>query len=473
VQAMSRQFASRETRGGASAERRPTGLGSDLVVANGTVVTSVGVAPLDVHVRDGRITHVGPGPDDAARTIDASGLLVLPGMVDTHVHLMDPGATEREDFPTGTAAAAARGVTTIVEHTHAHPVRDVDELTAKCRHLAGRSHVDYGLAAHVWPDRIGELAALWRAGVVFFKIFTCTTHGVPGLNAADLRDALTAIAEFNGRALVHCEDESLTARDERRLRASGRTDGAIVSEWRSREAELVAVGTVAELARHTGAQVTIAHVSSPEVVAMVADARRRGADLAAEACPQYFLLREQELLTEHAFRKFTPPARARTEADEDAMWDLLRRGELSHVSSDHAPATAEQKADGSIWDVHFGLPGLDTTLPLLLDAALRDRISLVDVARVYAETPARRYGLYPRKGRIAPGADADLVLVDPGAETVLTDEHVLSKAAWTPYAGRRVRGVHVATVLRGQVVAEDSKPTRGFDGRFLAGPGAM
>jgi len=445
---------------------------SDLIVANGTVVTSAGLAPLDVHVSGGRITHVGPGPDAPERTIDASGLLVLPGMVDTHIHLMDPGATDREDFPTGTAAAAARGVTTIVEHTHAHPVRDVAELTGKCSHLEGRSHVDYGLAAHVWPDRIGELEALWRAGVVFFKIFTCTTHGVPGLDAADLRDALTTIAEFGGRVLVHCEDESLTARDERRLRASGRTDGAIVSEWRSREAELVAVGTVAELARSTGARVTIAHVSSPDVVAVIADARRRGADLAAEACPQYFLLREQELLTEHAFRKFTPPARARTEADEDAMWHLLRRGELSHVSSDHAPATAEQKADGSIWDVHFGLPGLDTTLPLLLDAALRDRISLVDVARVYAEAPARRYGLYPRKGRIAPGADADLVLVDPGAETVLTDDDVLSKAAWTPYAGRRVRGVHVATVLRGQVVAENSEPTRGFDGSFLPGPGA-
>ena len=445
---------------------------SDLVVANGTVVTPAGLAPLDVHVRGGRITHVGEGPDDVARTIDASGLLVLPGMVDTHVHLMDPGATEREDFPTGTAAAAARGVTTIVEHTHAQPVRDVDELTDKCRHLEGRSHVDYGLAAHVWPDRIDGLRALWHAGVTFFKIFTCTTHGVPGLSAADLRDALTVIAEVDGRALVHCEDESLTARDEQRLRASGRTDSAIVSEWRSREAELLAVAIVTELTRHTGARVTIAHVSSPVVVEMIAAARRRGADLAAEACPQYFLLREQELLTEHAFRKFTPPARARTEADEDAMWDLLRRGELSHVSSDHAPATAEQKAVGSIWDAHFGLPGLDTTLPLLLDAALRDRISLVDVARVYAEAPARRYGLHPRKGRIAPGADADLVLVDPGAETVLTDDDVLSKAAWTPYAGRRVRGVHVATLLRGRVVAEDSTPTRGFDGRFLPGPGA-
>jgi allantoinase len=446
--------------------------GADLVVTNGTVVTAAGLASVEVAMRDGRISHVGGPVSDAARTIDASGLLVLPGMVDTHVHLMDPGATEREDFPTGTAAAAARGVTTIVEHTHAHPVRDVDELHDKCRHLEGRAHVDYGLAAHVWPDRLDMLADLWRAGVVFFKIFTCTTHGVPGLHAGNLRDALATIADIDGRALVHCEDESLTAHDERRLRDSGRTDSGLLSEWRSREAELVAVGTVTELARHTGARVTIAHVSSPEVAGRITDARRRGADVVAEACPQYFLLREQELLTEHAFRKFTPPARARTDADEEAMWQLLRSGTLSHIASDHAPATVGQKSSGTIWDVHFGLPGLDTTLPLLLDAALRDRISLVDLARVYAEVPARRYGLYPRKGRIAPGADADLVLIDPGETTVLSDSDVLSKAAWTPYAGRRLRGGHVTTVLRGNVVAEYSKPTRGFDGTFIPGAGA-
>ena len=447
--------------------------GSDLVVANGTVVTSAGVAPLDVHIHDGRIVAVGAGPaSSGARVIDASGLLVLPGMVDTHVHLMDPGATEREDFPTGTAAAAARGVTTIIEHTHAQPVRTADDLHAKRRYLHGRSHVDYGLAAHVWPDHLDHLRALWQAGVVFFKIFTCTTHGVPGLQTADLRDALSVLSEIDGRALVHCEDENLTMRDEQRLRDSGRTDSAIVSEWRSREAELLAVATVAEVARHTGACVTIAHVSSPEVVDRIAEARRRGANVAAEACPQYFLLREQELLTEHAFRKFTPPARARTDADEDAMWALLRTGALSHVSSDHAPATTDQKTAGTIWDVHFGLPGLDTTLPLLLDAALRDRISLVDLVRVYAETPARHYGLHPRKGRIAPGADGDLVLVDPGGRTMLSDEGVLSKAGWTPYAGRRVRGAHVATVLRGRVIAEHATPTRGFDGRFIAGPGA-
>jgi len=455
--------------GGSLAPEQPSG---DLVVAGGTVVTAGGVAPLDIRIAAGQISEIGPGLDGGPDTVDATGLLVFPGMVDTHVHLMDPGPTDREDFPTGTAAAAARGVTTIVEHTHARPIRDARDLHDKRRHLAERAHVDYGLAAHVWPDRIRDLPDLWAAGVTFFKLFTCTTHGVPGLNAADTRDALQVIAGVDGRALVHCEDESLTSTDEHRLRAAGRTDGALVAEWRSREAELVAVAVVTELARLTGARVTIAHVSSPAVADVISAARRRGADLAAEACPQYFLLREQELQTEGALRKFTPPARARSDTDEETMWTLLRSGKLTHVSSDHAPSTRAQKAAGDIWDVHFGLPGLDTTLPLLLDAALRGRLSLEDLARVYAEAPARRYGLYPRKGHLGPGADGDLLLIDPDSEEELTDERVLSKAGWTPYAGRRVRGGHVATVLRGRVIAEHGRPSEGFDGRFLPGPGA-
>ncbi|MGH3501067.1 MAG: dihydroorotase [Nocardioidaceae bacterium] len=444
----------------------------DLSIEGGTIVRPTGRARVNIHVREGRVVHVGPEGADAARTIDAAGLYVLPGMVDTHVHLMDPGDTAREDFPSGTAAAAAHGVTTIVEHTHGHPVREVAELEKKRRYLAGRANIDYGLAAHVWPDRIDRLHELWSAGVTFFKIFTCTTHGVPGLDAARLNQAFEAIARLRGTCLVHCEDESLTVEAERILKAAGRVDNAIVTEWRSRTAELVAVQVTALLAGLTGVPATVAHVSSPDAASIVAAARSAGADLAAEACPQYLLLREEEVLEHGAFRKFTPPARARTDADEEAMWDLLRRGVLTHLSTDHAPATRAQKTAGNIWDVHFGLPGLDTTLPLLLDAALRGTLALEDVVRFYAEAPARRYGLYPRKGHLGPGADADLVLVDPIGEHALSDADVISKAGWTPYAGRSVRGSIVATYLRGEMVARDGAPCGELGGRFLPGPGA-
>jgi dihydroorotase-like cyclic amidohydrolase len=193
--------------------------------------------------------------------------------------------------------------------------------------------------------------------------------------------------------------------------------------------------------------------------------------IAAEACPQYFLLRETEVHEHGTLRKFTPPARARLDDDEAQMWRLLRSGVLTHMSSDHAPSTLAQK-DGSMWDVHFGLPGIDSTMSILLDAAGRGHLAHEDVARVYAEAPAKQYGLWPRKGRIGIGADADLVLVDPAARRTLRNEDVLSKAGWTPFHGRTVIGRVERTYLRGTLVAEEGRPVGDRRGRFLAGAGA-
>jgi dihydroorotase (multifunctional complex type) len=391
-------------------------------------------------------------------------------MVDTHVHLMDPGDDTREDFPTGTAAAAAAGVTTIIEHTHSRPLRLAADLHQKKTYLEGRSNVDFGLAAHVWPDRIGELGGLWGAGVSFFKIFTCTTHGVPGLVGEDLVRAMTVISSLGASCLVHCEDEEVTRTAEQGLRSRGRDDNGVLIEWRSREAELTAVREVCRLAASSGARVTVAHVSSPDVAATIYRARSDGADLAAETCPQYFALREDEVLSEGPLRKFTPPARARSDADEDAMWDLLRSGVLDHISTDHAPSTRAQK-DGGIWEAPFGLPGLDTTGPFLIDAAMRGRVTLEDVARVYSEAPARRYGLFPRKGHVGVGADADLVLIDPDGSWDVTDSDVISKAGWSPLSGRNLAGAICASYLAGQRVARDRRPEERRSGRFLPGRG--
>ena len=444
----------------------------DLAVTGGTVVSPAGRRRTHVYVDGGRVVAVSREERPALRTIDAGGLTLLPGMVDTHVHLMDPGPTDREDFPTGTRAAAARGVTTIVEHTHAHPIRTVDDLSAKIAHLSGRSNVDFGLAAHTWPDAIDGLAALWQAGATYFKIFTCTTHGVPGLDEDSLRRALSQIAAFGGTCLIHCEDETITAEAERRLRAAGRTDGGVIIEWRSRRAEEASVEVVADLAAKTGVRATVAHVSNPTVAAIIQGARDVGADLAAEACPQYFALREDEVIEWEALRKFTPPARARSGADEAAMWELVRRGVLTHFSTDHAPSTRAQKLAGDIWEAPFGLPGIDTTLPFLLDAAHRNVITMEDVVRLYSEAPARRYGLYPRKGHLGPGADADIIMVDEARSWTVTDDDVISKAGWSPYTGRQFVGSVAATMLRGEFIATDGTAADERSGRFLPGPGA-
>lgn len=442
----------------------------EFTLVGGEVVTDRDVVRTNVVVQDGRIAALSEDRPTGDR-VDVSGLLVFPGMVDTHVHLMDPGPTDREDFPTGTRAAAARGVTTIVEHTHAEPIRSVSDLDLKRSHLRGRSNVDFGLAAHVWPDRFGHIAELWDAGVTFFKIFTCTTHGVPGLDAAELWQSLEAIGASDARTLIHCEDESITALAERMLKEAGRTDNGLLTEWRNREAELVAVAAAATLAGLTGAKATLAHVSNQQVIEVIESARIWGADIAAEACPQYFALDESEVLREGPLRKFTPPARISSNDDRAAMWDAVRTGAYSHFSTDHAPSTLEQKSAGGIWDAPFGLPGLDTTFPFLLDAALTGRIGISDVARLYASAPAERYGLAPRKGVVRPGADADLVLVDPEGSWKVSDDDIVSKAGWSPYSGTTFRGRVVATWLRGQEVARDGVAHDQRGGEFLPGMG--
>jgi dihydroorotase (multifunctional complex type) len=411
-----------------------------------------------------RIVAVGD-VDPEGDIVDVSGLIILPGMVDTHVHLMDPGDTEREDFIHGTRAAAARGVTTIVEHTHGHPVRDASDLEEKKSHLRTRSNVDFGLAAHVWPDRIPEIGALADAGITFFKIFTCTTHGVPGLEPGQLSNALTAIKQAGGRCLVHNEDEQLTSDAEHRLRELGRTDPGLLLEWRTRDAELEATAATAAAVLDSGVTATFAHVSSVEVLDVIDAFRRRGADIAAEACPQYFALDENEVIDQGTLRKFTPPARIRDESERSAMWDAVAEGHFSHFSTDHAPSTVAQKMSGDFWSAPFGLPGLDTTLPFLLDAALRGRVGLDQLVRLYSAAPAARYRL--SKGVLAPGADSDLVLIDPTGSWTVRDEDIISKAGWTPFSGQTFQGRVVATYLRGVEVARDGRCHDLRTGRFI------
>lgn len=431
----------------------------DLALEGGTLVTPDGEVPMHVYIDGGRVAAVSTQRVSARRTLDVTGLHILPGMVDAHVHFMDPGATEREDFITGSAAAASGGVTTVIEHTHAQPIYDARDLRAKADHLRQRSLVDFGLAAHVRADRLEAIPEVWAAGALYLKAFTCTTHGITGLLPPDLIQVFRTIAAAGGICLVHCEDEGITAAAERVLREASRSDFGVIPLWRSREAEWVAVNTVALLGRLTGARVVIAHASNPQTVDLAVREQQAGGTLWVESCPQYFYLREDEVLTFGPFRKFTPPARARSTSDVDEMWARLQRGDIAYIATDHAPATRGQKEAGDIWHVHFGLPGVETTLTMLLTAVNEGHLTLSRLVQVTSEMPARLYGLYPRKGTLQVGADADVVLVDLIKERTLRDEDIVSKAGWTPYAGRRVRGQVVATYVRGQRVAANGRPT--------------
>jgi dihydroorotase (multifunctional complex type) len=428
----------------------------DCEITNATIVDPGGRYRGTIGISGEKVAGILTEPSgNAARTIDAEGLVALPGMVDQHVHFMDPGDNAREDFIRGSSAAAVGGVTTVVEHTHSNPVLTAEDLREKREYLKDRSVIDFGLMAHVFPDTIKHVPDLWEDGVAIFKAFTCTTHGVPGLLPDDLLRLFRSFFEAGARGLVHCEDEFITEDNEERLHAALRKDYGVIPEWRSTEAELVAVNTVALLARLTGANITVAHASQPEVIDLVRRERELGAALSIESCPQYFYLDSDEVRRYGPTRKFTPPARDAPAGE--LMWKRLEKGQIDLISTDHAPSTLDQKFASDIWGCPFGLPGVETTLTMLLDAVAEGKLTLQRLVQTYSEAPARLLGLYPRKGALRIGSDADVVLVDTEQEHVLSNDHIVSKAGWTPFDGRRVKGRPVMTMLRGQVVAENGK----------------
>jgi dihydroorotase-like cyclic amidohydrolase len=433
----------------------------DLAIINGRIITADGEFRGDVYIKAGKIAGLGDLELQAKNSVDASGLLVMPGMFESHAHLMDPAEIAREDMPTGTAAAATQGVTALIEHSHCTAVHSGAEFRNKRDYLKNRSVVDFGIGAHFPTESIDHVGEALQEGAAFIKVMTCTTHGIRGVTTGDLNEAMSRYGKTDIPFLIHAEDEGLTTAGERKLKAASRQDGGIIPEWRSRLAETVAAQTVATIAAATGALTVFAHCSHPEIFRIAKAARERGARLWTEACPQYFALREDEVSTYGALRKFTPPNRIASDNDVEALWACI--GERAYFASDHAPSTLTQKKSGSIWAAPFGLPGLDTTFRFLLDAAVRGRITYPTLVDLYSRRPAMLYGYYPRKGTLSPGSDADIVLVDPDAEYEMTDEMVISKAGWTPYAGRIFRGRTKAVYLRGNKIAEN--------GTCLAKPG--
>lgn len=430
----------------------------DTVVEGGTLVTPETSFDATLAIVGEKIAGI-LSPEtavDAERVVDATGKHVLPGGVDPHVHMMDPGDTEREDFPTGTAAAAVGGITTIGEHHRTDPtVLTAEILTDKAEYLSDRARIDYTLLAGGHPDNVDEIADLERAGAIAYKSFTCNVHGVPALQSADMHRLFSEIERVDGISMIHPEDELMLEANEQRVKDQGMTGGEAVPVWRSKEAEQVAVATTLRIARQTDVSLWLAHLSHPEVVEQVSRAKADGVDVYAETCPQYFYLTREDVVEDAPYTMFTPPARE--EADRAKLWELLDGGHIDMVNADHAPSTREGKAKGedNIFEAPFGIPGVETVLPLLLDGVANGKVSLSRVVEVFSTNPAKIMGLYPRKGVLQVGSDADFVVVDLEHEWTLRDDDVVAKCGWTPFDGLSVTGRPETTYVRGRTVVED------------------
>lgn len=456
-----------------------------LLITNGSVVTPAGVQDVDVLCEAGRIAAlldrtVSVAVDD---TLDAAGKYVLPGFIDPHVHSRDPGLTDKEDFAHSTLGALVGGVTTIIEMPNAIPPVDSVQMMHRRREQHERvAWVDFGL----WGISLGEsnldqLAPMIEAGVAAIKIFwgyalrRDTKQLVYNLDDEPVENllmppgngvvlqAFKEVASVGGVLAAHCEDRDILSVSERQLGHPVQTyEDLLAARPDTAEATSIAIG--AEFAKATGCRFHVVHMASASGAATVRAARHRGIPVTAETCPQYLTLTDEDYGTVGPMMKVYPPIRTRQ--DQAALWSAVNDGTIVSIGSDHAPHTVEEKARGFATQP-AGAVGCETFGPVMTDALFRNKTTVERFAQVMATSTAKLYGLYPRKGVIQPGSDADLTIVDPAATRTVRNEDLVAKQPVSPWNGFTLTGLPTAVVLRGEVAMRDGSPVGEHRGRFV------
>ncbi|MFQ6052950.1 MAG: dihydroorotase family protein [Candidatus Bathyarchaeia archaeon] len=430
----------------------------DLVIKNGKLVSPRGVVEGGVAIDGGVIVSISKTPNlpDADTVLDAGGKVVLPGVLDGHPHTSSPP----EDPGTGTRAAAHGGITTILDMPGTSiSVFSSEQFERKREIYEESAYVDFslhGACASGYPK--GTLTRMWEQGATGIKFFVSSAGpGWPQTFDGEILDRFRELAQIDGLALIHAENDQILRDNLRRLRGAGRRDYAAFLEWRPPIAEIEAGQRIIRYLRETGARGLIVHTSLPETVRNARKARLQGTTVHVESCPQYLYLTEDDVRRRGPWVKFAPPARSREAKAE--MWRLLRGGWIDTVASDHAPYSEEEKERGQddIFEAPNGIPGLETLLPLMLTGVNEGRLSLERLAAVTSENPARIYGIYPRKGALLLGSDGDLVIVDMKRRKRIRNDELLTACGWSPYEGYEVRGVPVLSVIRGNIVLEDGE----------------
>jgi len=434
----------------------------DLVLGSGIADDSA------VGVKDGVIVGLyGPKEIPQARaTIDASGLLVFPGIVDAHVHSFSiPGV---EGFLGSTAAAAAGGVTTFIEMPYdaGIPTASPEAFRKKVERIRREALVDVALLATLKKEGSPEVIfPLMEMGACGFKLslFETDPDRFPRIADGILWELLPVIAACRVPVGFHAENEEIISHLIRKHRREGKVSPRAHGDTRPVISETTAVLTLLELALWTGVRLHLYHMSHPRSIHLVRQFRGENVDVTAETCPHYLLLEEEDMDRLKALGKINPPLRSREDREE--MWELLRGGHIDMVTSDHAPWPIEQKQAQDIFANPSGAPGVETLFPLLFsEGVIKRGFSPQQLAKVLSEQPARRFKLYPKKGQIALGADADFAILDPSICWTPAGRDMHSSARWTPYEGLTVQGKVVRTILRGKVI---------YDGKeIMAQPGS-
>ena len=444
---------------------------------NGTVVSGRGTRRADVLVEDEKILQVARGiSDPLARTVDVTGKLLLPGFIDAHTHFdLDVcNTTTADDFDSGTRSAIRGGTTTVVDFACPNKGESLHYgLDLWHKKADGKCWCDYGFHMTIddWNEDIErEIDDMYAAGISSFKMYM--TYPAMMIGDEAMYKALKKLKEKGGICGIHCENSGVINALIAEKRAAGATGVASHPETRPDYLEAEAVGRLLRIAQAVDIPVVIVHLTNAAALAEVHAARRRGQKVYVETCPQYLVLDDSVYYNEDYSRaaRYVCAPPLRKSADCRALWAGLRRGEIQTVSTDHCSFTLEQKeaGRGDFTRIPGGLPGVEARGELVYSFGVATRkISLAAMCRVLSENPAKLYGMFPRKGVIAPGADADIVVYDPRADHILRAEDMVSRAGYTPYEGFVTRGSIAQVWLRGRLMVEDGQVVGDRMGQYI------
>ena len=430
---------------------------ADLVIKNARLLLETGIHRGGMAVKDGAIvsissdTHLPPGDE----IIDLDGKMVMPGLIDAHAHIHDPTMLKHEDFTTGTQAAAAGGVTTVVDMPLTNQMDTVDKVRQHIKDGESNTIIDFSLYAGMMnSENWGIIPTLTQEGIVGFKAFTCEPYQT---NNGVITRLLSETSEYGGHITVHAEDQGVISEFQKDM--EGEWDAPVShSLSRPNQAEQFAIAQMIKIAKETRGHLHIAHVTTAEGLGEIGNAKLRGVMLTTEVCPHHLMLDRDRMNQLGPNSKMNPPLRSKH--DCAALWSGLLRGMIDIVVSDHAPCPIEEKEAGKndIRDAWSGVDGIQTILRILLSEGIdKNRISWQRLLHITSRNPAKLFGLYPRKGALQIGSDADFVVIDPTREEKLSSDMMFSKCGWTLYEGMKMKGVPVSTYVRGKKVFENNQ----------------
>lgn len=447
--------------------------GLDLIIRSRRVVTPETVCPASVHISGGIIAAVGEWdeiPSDIL-LIDAGDAVVMAGLVDAHVHINEPGRTDWEGFTTATKAAAAGGVTTLVDMplNSIPPTTTLTGFKEKLAAASGQCWIDVAFWGGVVPNNTPELKPLLDAGVRGFKCFLVHS-GVdefPHVTTENLLEAMPELARLNSVLLVHAELSEPIENAAAELKDKNPNDYQTFLQSRPREAENKAIELMIRLCRETGARVHIVHHSSSDVLPQLKSAREEGLPLTVETCPHYLTFAAEEIPDGATHFKCCPPVRERE--NREKLWDALKDGTIDMIVSDHSPCTANLKLmeTGDFLEAWGGIAALQFSLPVMWTNFQKRGFGLCELTNWMANAPAKLAGLDKRKGKLEVGYDADIVIFQPEKEFKVVPEIIYFKNKITPYSGMNLRGVVEATYLRGQKIYDKGQFAEKASGTFL------